>query len=309
MDSSLVSIIIPAWGRAMQLKACISSILLSDYLNLEIVVVDCKREGKYATSELHFQEERLLICRSEQLLSIAAARNIGYANCHGNLVLFLDSDNVVDTYMISKLAEVIMSDEHIAFIGPLMYFLSKPDSVWNSGTRKSKIMRRHLMNNIPQRPGFEHSIYDADIIPNAFMTKRSVLDRIGVFDDINFSIQEEETEIQWRARKKGYRTVIRPDAKTYHDIDEVGDPHINSRVLYEIFRSRIVVEKLHSRINVVGIGFFSIFYVVYYLVVVYPRLRKKSEKPFRWLLSCINGTIVGLLKPPVLPPRLKQMES
>ena len=57
---------------------------------------------------------------------------------------------------------------------------------------------------------------EVDIIvgANLFMRK-SVLDEVGIFDE-DFFLYDEETELQYRIKKAGYKIIINPESKIYH---------------------------------------------------------------------------------------------
>ncbi len=101
----LISIIIPAYNAENTVVECLSSILLQEYRNIEVVVID---DGSIDNTRQRVQGfitefkdlEIRLISQSNQGPSVA--RNMGLQYAKGEYVVFLDSDDKLDPSFISK---------------------------------------------------------------------------------------------------------------------------------------------------------------------------------------------------------------
>lgn len=97
-EKCLVTVIIPTYGGAPQLKRAIFSVINQTFTNLEIFVVDDndpdsdarKRTEKIIAS---FNDKRLVYFRHEKNMNGAAARNTGLAAAQGKYICFLDDDD------------------------------------------------------------------------------------------------------------------------------------------------------------------------------------------------------------------------
>ena len=96
----LVSVVIPTYGRATALRAAIESVLLQNYPEIEIVVVDdngintaFQQETEKAVSDLIDQHAIKYVVR-EANGGGSAARNLGIERAAGDLIGFLDDDDL-----------------------------------------------------------------------------------------------------------------------------------------------------------------------------------------------------------------------
>ncbi len=95
-----VSIVIPTFGRAINLKRAIDSCLSQTYNNIEIVVVDdngqnsAAREETSALMHTYYSANKIVkyICHADNLNG-SAARNTGIEHSSGKFVAFLDDDD------------------------------------------------------------------------------------------------------------------------------------------------------------------------------------------------------------------------
>lgn len=101
-----LSIIVPIYNVQQYLRKCVDSLLCQDYSDYEILLVDdgsTDESGKIAdTIALEHPDIIRVIHQENQGLS--GARNTGIANCSGEYVVFVDSDdywqpNVLETLM------------------------------------------------------------------------------------------------------------------------------------------------------------------------------------------------------------------
>jgi glycosyltransferase involved in cell wall biosynthesis len=88
----LVSVIIPAYNRAHTVAETVDSVLGQSYQNLEVIVVD---DGSRDNTQevLHAYGSRIKNILQENAGQMVA-RNRGIAESHGEIVTFLDSDDI-----------------------------------------------------------------------------------------------------------------------------------------------------------------------------------------------------------------------
>lgn len=92
-DAGLISIILPARGRLVELRRAVASVLAQTYLQWELIVIDDAGpdEAPVALGELE-SDARIRVVQGLSL-GAAAARNTGIGEANGTIVTFLDSDN------------------------------------------------------------------------------------------------------------------------------------------------------------------------------------------------------------------------
>ena len=98
---SLVSVIIPAYNAEKHLGAAIDSVLAQSWDDLEVIVVD---DG--STDDSHgvassYDDSRIQVIRQNNQ-GAASARNRGFSVSSGNLIQYLDADDVLEPEKIEK---------------------------------------------------------------------------------------------------------------------------------------------------------------------------------------------------------------
>lgn len=90
----LISVIIPTYNRARSIARSVRSVLRQSYANLELIVVDdCSTDDTCAIVE-GFDDPRLRLIRQPANAGASAARHAGILAATGELIAFLDSDDV-----------------------------------------------------------------------------------------------------------------------------------------------------------------------------------------------------------------------
>jgi glycosyltransferase involved in cell wall biosynthesis len=98
-----VSIIIPHYGHGRFLVAAVNSALAQTYENLEVLVVDDCDPDDLAQALLNeVADTRLRIIQHETNQGAAAARNSGINQATGDLILPLDSDDLLNREYLEK---------------------------------------------------------------------------------------------------------------------------------------------------------------------------------------------------------------
>lgn len=101
--NKLVSIIIPVHNTEQYVGRAIESVLKQTYSNIELILVDDNSEdNSYDILSLYEKiEERIVLVKNEKN-GVSAARNCGIQHSHGEYIVFLDSDDWLDKYIIEK---------------------------------------------------------------------------------------------------------------------------------------------------------------------------------------------------------------
>ena len=104
----LVSIIIPVYNVEKYLQQCLESVCGQTYNNLEIIVVDDEspdHSGEIA--EIFSKKDSRVHVEHIKNRGAAGARNVGLDQCHGDYILFVDSDDWVERDMVERLLSAI----------------------------------------------------------------------------------------------------------------------------------------------------------------------------------------------------------
>lgn len=107
----LVSVLVPVYNVEAYIARCARSVLGQTYSNLEFIFVDdgCTDSSidilKAIVDESSYHQDNCTIIHHGQNKGLAAARNTAIANCHGDFVFHVDSDDWVEPDAIELLVK------------------------------------------------------------------------------------------------------------------------------------------------------------------------------------------------------------
>lgn len=116
MENDKVSIIVPVYKVEQYLEPCVNSIINQTYSNLEIILVD---DGSPDTcpklcEKLRDRDKRIKVIHKKNG-GLSDARNCGLKDCTGEYVLYVDSDDIIDSDLVEKLVSLVhMNNAEIA---------------------------------------------------------------------------------------------------------------------------------------------------------------------------------------------------
>lgn len=104
----MISVIVPVYKVEKYLKRCVNSIISQTYENLEIILVDDGSPDKCGEmcDKYAQQDSRIKVIHKENG-GLSDARNAGLEIYKGNYVVFVDSDDWIDSDMIETLYKVL----------------------------------------------------------------------------------------------------------------------------------------------------------------------------------------------------------
>lgn len=92
----MISVIIPVYNGAESLEACLRSVTLQSYSDLEIIVIDDgSTDDSYLICERLMQLDGRIRLIKQANAGVSAARNRGLSLAHGEYVTFVDADDIL----------------------------------------------------------------------------------------------------------------------------------------------------------------------------------------------------------------------
>ena len=212
ISQPLVSVVVPVRNGERFLGEALDSVLTQGYEPLELIVVD---DGSTdGSSDIARAYGAHVI--QEESDGLAAARNAGLAAAQGELIAFIDAD---DVWLPGKLEQQVQ------------YLLDRPDVgfVYTSWTILLEPGAR-----VPPQFADDWRRPRAGYLPSALVVRRDVLDQVGLFDP-TYKIGE---DAEWlaRANDAGIRHAVLPDVLVRYRIHHANLIHDTPRMKDAVFR-------------------------------------------------------------------------
>ncbi len=165
-----ISVIIPTYNRKHTLSRSIGSVLSQTTKPLEIIVVDDGStdgtrdwiSAEYPTVKYIYQNNS----------GVSSARNNAIRNTRGEWIAFLDSD---DEWLPNKLEQQINLIQDYP-----EYILCHSNEIWIRNGRRVNQMKKHKKFG---GEVFEKCLDICRISPSSALIKKSILEKIGYFDE------------------------------------------------------------------------------------------------------------------------------
>ena len=122
MEKEKISIIIPVYNVEMYLDQCLQSVINQTYSNLEIIIIDDGSTDQSGTicDDYAERDDRIVLIH-QQNAGLSSARNVGIVNVTGDYVMYVDSDDWLDTDMIEKMYQVSDREDADIVVSSFIY--------------------------------------------------------------------------------------------------------------------------------------------------------------------------------------------
>lgn len=100
-----VSVIVPAYNVGKYLEGCLDSIFNQTFREFEVVIInDCSTDNTdEIITKYKNKYNNITYINNEVNLGVSASRNKGALQCKGDYILFIDSDDILESNMIQNL--------------------------------------------------------------------------------------------------------------------------------------------------------------------------------------------------------------
>lgn len=216
MDRPLVSVVIPTYESEGFLAEAIESVLAQTYRPFETIVVDDGSADRSAEVAAGFPEVTLV---RQPNRGVAAARNAGVAAGSGELLAFLDADDL----MLPERLEVQVG-----------HMLANPDTGCVLAMQETVVEEGAALPFWARGKGM-------DGYPMSMVFSRRLFDEIGGFDE-DLRRGNDDADILLRMSEAGVEIVRLPDVlfrRRIHGANVTQDEEKAKTAVFELFKRRI----------------------------------------------------------------------
>lgn len=185
-----VSIVIPTYNRADIIREALESVLAQRYQDFEIVVVDDGSSDNTSDVVASIGSNKIRFIRSERNYGCSAAYNRGIKEAAGNLIAFLDSDDIWEPEYLGREVDFLNRHPEVGVVfcdteirGPQMH-VSSIVSLMDAFPKYLKSNPKASEYVIDARQMYLCLLQEVPIKPSATVARREVFSEAGVFDEL-----------------------------------------------------------------------------------------------------------------------------
>lgn len=113
----LVSVILPVYNAERYVKKAIESILMQDYSNIELILInDCSTDNS-EHEIFKFQDERIRYVKNEKNLGLIKTLNKALLLCQGEFIARMDADDIAIQSRIRKQLQFLLENKDFVLVG------------------------------------------------------------------------------------------------------------------------------------------------------------------------------------------------
>ena len=245
------SIIVPVYNKLIYTLACLYTLLAQPArANYEIIVAD-----DVSTDAT----QAVLGAIGGAVRHVRPAKNLGFLrNCNaaakvarGDVIVLLNNDTVILPHWLDELVDTLRADGKIGLTGSKLVnadgtLQEAGGIVWNDGSAWN-----FGRNDDSSAPEYNY-VKDVDYISGAAIAlPREVWEKLGGFDEIYAPAYCEDSDLAFRVRAAGLRTVYQPfSALVHHEGVSHGRDVSSGIKAYQARNSRIFTERWKKTLTV-----------------------------------------------------------
>lgn len=165
----VVSVIIPTYNRACDLKRALDSVQAQTITNWEVLVIDNNSQDNTDEIVAGYRDSRIKLLKINNDGVVAASRNLGIHQAQGQYIAFLDSD---DWWMSDKLSlSIDAMNAGFDVVYHDLFLIKKPSQ---------KLLIKVTNSRELNRPVLKDLLFNGNCLPNSSVVVRKLLlEKIG----------------------------------------------------------------------------------------------------------------------------------
>lgn len=207
-----LTVVMLAFGPEQHLGEAVGSVLASEGIDLELVLVD---NGCTSTAVTDLApDDRLVVLTPGTNLGFTGGVNLGARHGSGDFLALVNSDAVVERTTLQALVKHASVPE-VGIAGATILLADRPDVV-NSAGNPLHILGLSWAGDMGRPASELPGVRDVASASGACMVLRSaVWDDLGGFPEEYFAYVE-DMELSWRCHQRGLRVQVLSDARALH---------------------------------------------------------------------------------------------
>lgn len=241
MKNELISVVIPTWNRANTIVRAVRSVLLQDYKDIEIIIIDDASTDNTFEVVSTILDSRIKYFRLEKNVGPAQARNMGIKYSSGKYIAFQDSDDYWEKSKLSiqmKSFQGGSSELGLVYTAFDLYIDGLYSGYYPKETKKSG------NTIILEKPIdlYEHN----KIGTPTMLVKRECIDKIGGFNEELLALEDWEFAIRI-CQQYSIAFIDKILVKAYTNKKESVNHNILNVVNAELYIMRLYLEDIRKR--------------------------------------------------------------
>lgn len=209
-----VTVVIPNYNGIKFLKGCLDA-LLSQQEAPEFCVCVVDNGSTDGSLELLQEYSQVEVLALPENTGFCHAVNLGIQHSRAPYVLLLNNDTQVETGFVKQLYDSIESREDAFSVSARMLMWDDPSLLDDAGDRYCALGWAYARGKGRPAAQYDKACRVFSACGGAAIYRRSVFERIGLFDEAHFAYLE-DLDIGYRARIYGYHNYYEPGAAVIH---------------------------------------------------------------------------------------------
>jgi GT2 family glycosyltransferase len=207
-----ISIIIPNYNGESFLNRCFES--LNQQKNIQEIIIIDNGSSDNSVNYIKHSYPQFILIKNKTNLGFAKAINQGIFAASGEYVFLLNNDMELEENCISNLLNCIKNEQTFSVSSKMIQYYER-DKIDDAGDEYTILgwTKRVGYGKSQENYNQKRNIFSA--CAGASLYKKSILDKIGYFDE-NFFAYMEDVDIGYRARIHGFQNIYCPEAVVYH---------------------------------------------------------------------------------------------
>jgi GT2 family glycosyltransferase len=273
----LVYCVVLNWNGWRDTLACLASLILQDYPNLVIVIVDnCSQDDSVNRIKEGYPSIKLIEAGAN--LGFSGGNNIGIRVAldeGAEYVWLLNNDTIAPPDTARKLVTKAIAEPGAGEVGTVLYHMSSPDTVqaWGGAILYPRAFYRARLVTTPHEFRENSALMAASVL-----LRRETLMQVGLLDD-NFFMYYEDSDLSFRIYEAGWTLTVAEDTAVLHKEGASLGALSPVRTRYSIASILLFMHK-HAR-------FPALTQCLFCVAVVLNRIRKRE-----W--DALKGVTAGI---------------
>ena len=275
----MIDIVIPNYNGNKYLKECIDSLYTQTYSNFRIIIIDnCSTDSDYKWLDNY---KNLIFKKLDKNYGFDKAVNEGIKLSNSEYVVLLNNDTVAKENWLEELTKCIERDKKIFSVCSKMLRYEDKNLIDDAGDEYNILGWGYKRGDGQHISKYNNTEEVFSSCAGAAIYRRSILDKIGYFDEHFFAYME-DVDISYRAKIHGYKNIYCADAQIYHIGSATSGSKYNSFKVKLAARNNVYVPYKNMPILqlLINLPFLALGFLVKYLFFIKKGFGKEYKEGF-----------------------------